>query len=119
MNRQHLIPLALAVCAATFGPLALAQTMQRDQTQTQAQERIYGSQLMTEQERSEHMNRLREMKTEQEREQYRQEHHQRMLERAKERGVKLPDEVPAQGRRAGPGNRPGVGGTGGGGAKGR
>jgi len=65
--------------------------------QQQTQEQIYGSQLMTEQERIEHRSRMRAAKTVEEREQIRKEHHERMKERAKQRGVTLPDEPPARG----------------------
>ena len=85
----------------------------RDQTQDRLrdQDRIYGSQLMTQQERAEYRSRIRAAKTEQEREQIRNEHHERMKERAKERGVNLPDMPPARGGGMGPGGgmRPGGG----------
>lgn len=68
---------------------------------------IYGSQLMTQQERIEYRNQMRALKTQQEREAFRLEHHKKMQERARERGVTLPDEPPAQGAGMGPG--PGAG----------
>ncbi len=77
--------------------------------QTQAREQIYGSQLMTPQERREHSARLRAAKTEQEREQIRQEHHKQMQERAKERGVTLPDEPTPGGKGKGAATAPGGG----------
>lgn len=85
---------------------------------------IYGSQLMTNQERIEHRNLLRNAKTVEEREQIRLQHHEQMQLRAKERGVTLPDVPPAQGggmgRRMGPGGGmgPGMGGMGPGGGMG-
>ncbi|MCR4305148.1 MAG: hypothetical protein NUV63_13165 [Gallionella sp.] len=83
----------------------------RDQTKTKAQDqdRVFGSQLMTKQERNEYRNRMRAAKTPQEREQIRAEHHERMLVRAKERGVTLPDDPPARGGsfRSGAGMGPG------------
>jgi hypothetical protein len=79
-----------------------------------ADEPIYGSQLMTNQERIEHRNKLRAAKTVEEREQVRLEHHEQMKLRARERGAVLPDEPPAQGggmgRSMGPGG--GMGGMG-------
>jgi hypothetical protein len=85
-----------------------------------ADEPIYGSQMMTNQERIEHRTKLRAAKTVEEREQVRLEHHEQMKLRAKERGVALPDEPPAQGggmgRRLGPGG--GMGGMGPGGGMG-
>lgn len=87
-----------------------AQPKTQIQTQTQAteqvQERIYGSELMTPQERYEYQNRMREMKTDQEREAFRFEHHKQMKERAKAQGKSLPDTPPADG---GPGRGGGMG----------
>lgn len=75
------------------------------------QEQIYGSQLMTQQERTEYRARIRAAKTTEEREQIRNEHHELMKERAKTRGVTLPDEAPAAGSGIGPGgSMPGGGG---------
>lgn len=71
--------------------------------QDKAQEPIYGSQLMTREERIEHRNKMRSLKTPEEREAYRQEHHRLMQERAKERGVTLPDAPPPRGMGPGPG----------------
>lgn len=108
------IALALPLAAAAQGQ---AQPQQRQQTQEQAQERIYGSQLMTDQERNEYRNRMRAATTEQERVQLRAEHHRQMQQRAKERGVTLPDDPPAQrGYQGGPGPGPGYGGGMGGGS---
>jgi hypothetical protein len=84
-----------------------------------ADEPIYGSQLMTNQERMEHRTKMNASKTDQEREQVRLEHHEQMQLRAKERGVSLPDMPPAQGgMRQGMGPGGGMGG-GMGGGKGR
>ena len=65
-----------------------AKDQVKDQTQdrTRSQDQIYGSQLMTEQERVEHRATMRSLKTAQEREAYQLEHHKRMQERAKEKG---------------------------------
>jgi len=71
----------------------------------QMQDQIYGSQLMTPEERSAYRDRMRSAKTAEEREAIRAENHKKMSERAKERGVTLPDEPPAagMGRGMGPG----------------
>jgi len=79
------------------------------------QETIYGSQIMTQQERNEHRAKMRAAKTPEEREQVRKEHHERMKERAKSQGVALPDEPPARGGGMGSGG----GGMGPGGGRGR
>ena len=85
------------------------------------QERIYGSQLMTQQERLEYRERLRSAKSIEERNRIRKEHHERMKERARAQGKTLPDEPPAEmghmdrGSGAGFGDGMGSGGGGGGG----
>jgi hypothetical protein len=94
------------------------QTRDQDRRQTQDQARdtpIYGSQLMTSQERSEYGARMRAAKTAEEREQIRKEHHEQMKARAKEKGVALPDEPPARGMGGGMGSGGGGMGSGGGG----
>jgi hypothetical protein len=55
-----------------------------------AQEQVYGSQLMSDQERKEHQAKYRSLKTEQEREAFRAEHQKLMQERAKAQGKSLP-----------------------------
>lgn len=80
-----------------------------------ADETIYGSQMMTNQERIEHRTKMNAAKTAQEREQVRLEHHEQMQLRAKECGVTLPDTPPAQGA----GLRQGMGPGGGMGGEGR
>jgi hypothetical protein len=99
------------------------------QVQTQSQEQVYGSQLMTPQERIEYHARMRASTTAEEREQIRNEHHGQMQVRAKERGVALPDSPPVGGRGMGPEGGgmgtgggmmgPGGGGMGSGGRRGR
>lgn len=102
--------LLLGGSAAFAADKVQAQDQARDQTQLQDQ--IYGSQLMTEQERLQHRNMMRSFKTNEEREAYRQEHHKKMQERAKEKGVQLPDEPLPQGSMRGSGGGMGPGGGG-------
>lgn len=83
--------ISLPVLAEESGTTAPAQEQQ-----------VYGSQLMTAEERAAHRARMRAAKTEEEREQLRREHHQLMQERARELGVTLPQEPPARGRGARP-----------------
>ena len=78
----------------------------RDQIQTQDRDQVYGSELMTRQERYEYQSKMRALKTEQEREAFRLEHHNKMQERAKAQGKTLPDMPPAD---RGPGMGPGMG----------
>jgi hypothetical protein len=111
--------IALVATGVTVPILATDQARAQDQTQARDQIRdqdIYGSQLMTVQERNEYRNKMRSAKTAQERERIRAEHHEQMQVRAKDRGVTLPDQPPA-GR--GPGMGPGGGGMGPGGGGGR
>ena len=68
------------------------------------QSHIYGSQIMTEQERNEFQERVRSARTDQERQQIRNEHHQKMQLRAKEQGLTLPAKPPAKGAGRGQGH---------------
>lgn len=111
-----MIPCAAAIflATATAGYAAdqtQVETRTRDQmrqqsetqVQTRDRERIYGSQMMTPEERTEYRAKMRSMKTQQERDAFRREHHQRMLERAKERGMDMPAMPPDHGGGMGPG----------------
>lgn len=86
-------------------------------------EPIFGSQLMTEQERNEHRNAMRSARTDEERSTIRAKHHEQMLQRAQERGVTLPATPPEQrpyaGQRGGMGPGMGAGGQGMGSGPGR
>ena len=75
----------------------------RDQDAVQQQDRdqlrdqVYGWDLMTPEERMQHRQTMRNMKTQEEREAYRMEHHNMMQERARQRGVTLPPYQPGRG----------------------
>ena len=131
-KRLWLLPLAVGMMF--MSPLVVGQdqvkqqdqTRQQDRVRTQDQEQVYGSQLMTQQERTAYRAKMRAAKTQEERERVRAEHHEQMKVRAKERGVTLPDEPPARGGGMSPGGGMGPGGGGmgpgggmGGGSKGR
>jgi hypothetical protein len=77
--------------------------------QDQAKEQVYGSQMMTSQERVEQRKKMRAAKTTEDRERIRTEHHEAMKIRAQERGVKLPDAPPEGGMGMGPGSGGGAG----------
>ncbi len=62
-----------------------------------AAQEIYGSQLMTEQERMTYRTKMQTATTAQERERIRLEHHNEMQVRARQQGMTLPDTPPAQG----------------------
>ena len=105
--------------AILIGP-ALAQQPRGDQVREQERLRddapIYGSQMMTDRERNEHREKMRNAKTLKEQETIRSQHHDHMKERAKSRGMMLPDEPPARGMGNGPGSSsPGRSGAGSGG----
>lgn len=91
----------------------LAADQERTQEQLQTQEQVYGSQLMTTQEREEYRASMRTAKTSEEQEIIRNEHHERMQERAREMGVTLPDEPPEHGMQRGMGSGGGMGNGGG------
>ncbi len=95
--------LMVSVLAAALS-LSTGFTLAADQ-----QVQIYGSQLMTQQERTEYRAKMGAAKTAAEQEQIREEHHARMKERAKARGVTLPDGAPAGGSGIGPGGGVGQG----------
>ena len=102
------------------GTLALAAEQVQTREETQVREEIYGSQLMTPQERNEYQTRMRDAQGEEEREKIRAEHHERMKIRAQEQGLSLPDEPPTHGMHKGMGSGGGMGvGPGGGMGKGR
>lgn len=71
--------------------IALTTAIMAGGLSAQAEEKAYGWQLMSQQERTEYRQKMRTMNAE-ERAAYRKEHHEKMQERAKERGMKLPDE---------------------------
>ena len=110
--RSTVLVSVLAVTLSLCAGFAVAADQGRTQemAQSQDQERIYGSQFMTRQERVEYRAKLRAAKTAEERERIRNEHHEQMKERAKARGVMLPDEPPAGGGGMGPGGGMGQGG---------
>jgi len=123
MKRELLYGMVAASLLAGLSTAALAQdrdklqTQDKDQARDQLQTReqirdrdIYGSQLMTTEERNAYRAKMRAAKTAQEREQIRKEHHEQMKVRAKEKGVTIPDEPPERGRGMGPRDGMGPGG---------
>lgn len=113
MLKRSVIVSLMAAVALLLPAISIAEESEQSPkpVKKQAQERIYGSQLMTKQERAEHRAKLRSLKTREEREAYRMEHHKKMQERAKEKGLALPDEPTARG--GGMGQRGGMGAGGG------
>jgi hypothetical protein len=101
------IAAALSVCSGFAW--AADPTPRQEEAQIQQQEQVYGSQLMTPQERLDYRARMRTAKTLEEKNAIRKEHHQAMKERAASLGVTLPDEPQATGRGIGQGNGMGQG----------
>lgn len=102
LKKMMALSVAISALALSFG-LAPAADPGSGQPQLQTQEQAYGSQLITPQEREEYRRKMRAAKTVEEREQIRRELHERMKNFAKERGIALPEEPPAQGGGLGPG----------------
>lgn len=96
MLRATLLVSILACLVSIFVSAAV-------RAEDQAREPIYGSHLMTDQERAEHRTQMRGATTAEERERIRKEHHERMELRAKERGLTIPNEPPPRGGGKGPG----------------
>lgn len=109
ISRISIAALALSLGMAGIMPVYAAdQVRDQDRTQVRDQDRIYGSELMTRQERIDYRNHMRTLKTQQEREAFRLEHHKQMQERAQAQGKTLPDMPPA-GMGPGSGMGPGMG----------
>lgn len=96
-----IVALFMILGSGMAGAADQAQANKGAQAGAQDKETIYGSQLMTRQERADHRAKMRSFKTSEEREAYRVEHHKKMQERAKKQGKTLPDMPSAQG--CGPG----------------
>lgn len=106
MKRKILVlSAAMSALALSAGYTYAADPLPvKEKVQTQKQEPIYGSQLMTPQERTDYHARMRSAKTAEAREKIRNEHHEQMQKRAQERGVTLPEQPPVRGGGMGPGN---------------
>jgi len=108
MKRRSIVGAVLAAAILVPGSALLAQegkplqAQEQMQTQEQAREQVYGWELMTEEERLQHREKMRTMTTEEERNRYRQEHHEKMQERAKQQGVELPAGPMPHGKGMGP-----------------
>lgn len=102
-------PLLISIMAGSlllaFNPAFAADSPERNQVQ----ERVYGSQLMTAQERAEYRARMRAARTAESREKIRAGHHEAMQVRAREKGLALPDEPPVRGMKSSGGTGSGMG----------
>lgn len=105
---------ALVLSVGTAVAADQKRGQQQVTTETEEQDQIYGSQMMTEQERAEYRAKMHAAETLEERERIRNEHHEQMNARAKERGMAMPDEPPMGGGMGmGPGSGMGMGPDGG------
>jgi hypothetical protein len=98
MKHVSILALFLCISAGIATPVAAQMPME-------AHDSIYGSELMTSQERNEYQTRMRALKTDQEQEAFRQEHHKKMQERAQAQGKTLPDMPPDRGPGMSPGGK--------------
>ena len=81
--------LSPAPAKAADTPSAPVATVQKKAV---AQDKLYGSQLMTADERNVYRDKMKQAKTPAERDRLRQEHQRDMQQRAKDRGVTLPQQ---------------------------
>lgn len=108
-------PLGVLAQASSDGPTPTESSVSSGgagQRAEQADEPIYGRQMMTQEEMTAYRDKMRAATTQEERERLRDEHHATMVERARERGIALPDAPPARGQAArgmGPGDGMGAG----------
>lgn len=89
--------------------LAAGLALAAESTPQTPKDPVYGSQLMTQQERAAHRAKMRVARTPEEKAQVRAEQHERMQERARQLGVELPANPPAAGGGMGPGPGGGMG----------
>lgn len=91
----------------TRDPLShTSQSQDQVQSRDVDAQRVYGWELMSNQERTEHQMKMMSLKTEKEREAFQRDHHKKMQERAKAQGKTLPD-MPQE--RGGPATSPWMG----------
>lgn len=106
---KHTFTMSLLAGALT---LSLGLAFAVEPVSAPAQNQVYGSQLMTQQERAEHRVKMRTARTPEEKAKVRAEQHEHMQERAQQQGVQLSDTPPAVGGGMGPGLGGGMGGGG-------
>lgn len=77
--------------------LCLGQVWAAEPVTVPAQPQVYGSQLMTQRERTEHRFKMRTAATPEQRAQIREESHVQMRERAEQQGLSMPEHPPVPG----------------------
>ncbi len=101
--KKSLILSAVAVTLALSSGLLMAENNEMAGDRLETQQQVYGRQLMTQQERVEFRDKMRSASSAEERQQIQQEHHEQMKLRAKERGLSMPENPPADGMGMGKG----------------
>ncbi len=110
MDRKQLLIGLLTASLSTLVPMAMhgahAAKPATTEASTSSEIPIYGSQLMTDSERTAFRARMWAAQSDEERNRIRAEHHEEMKKRAQARGMTLPDMPPAM--PGGPGSGPGM-----------
>jgi hypothetical protein len=108
MNMQGFAPKGAFFMAVTAALMIWTAGSQAQET-TISSTPIYGSQLMSDPERSAYQAKIRALKTDRERDAFRLEHHELMQIRAASRGITLPMDPPGTGMQghSPPGSSPG------------
>ncbi|MGI9227155.1 MAG: hypothetical protein ACR2PU_00030 [Gammaproteobacteria bacterium] len=93
MTKEKLLVFLIAILISfSVQPLiASDDDYDDDYSDDDYKERVYGWELMTDEEFATHREKMRSLDTREERQAYRKEHHEKMLERAKEQGIELSD----------------------------
>jgi hypothetical protein len=94
LKRTYTISMVAGALALAFG---LALAAEPAATQQPVKEELYGSQLMTQQERAAHRAKMRAATTPEAKAQIRAAQHDRMKQRARQLGLELPETPPAVG----------------------
>lgn len=95
MKRRLMVSTLATALTLSVGVAPAADPAAGD-SKIQMQEQVYGSEMMTQEERAEYRAQIQAARTGEAREHLRKDHHERMKARASARGVSLPDEPPAK-----------------------
>jgi len=106
MDRKQLLIGLLTASLSTLLPMALHGARAATTAPAATEMPIYGSQLMTDAERTAFRARMWAAQSDEERNRIRAEHHEEMKKRAQAKGMTLPDMPPAM--PGGPGSGPGM-----------
>ena len=87
---------SLALSAMLLMVCVGAIAAEQPQENSQIQQRVFGRELMTEEEYAAHHDKMRAATTEAERQQIRKQNHELMKVRAEQQGLSMPDEPPSR-----------------------